>query len=143
METASTPDNTFMDTHGMYIIYNVYLQYTRIFINYSDGLKLRMPFWKCHFELYARRFGNLECLPTPCFPNMIKNFNFPDILQVFGLFLLQSDRLTACLNKSSWPKPNKNDNKMRFWCEFLSKKAFTKTKILPKAEKLIFQYFLN
>ena len=66
-----------------------------MYMIYSDRLKLRMPFWKCHFELYARRFGNLECLPTPCFPNMIKNLKIPDILQVSGLFLLQSDRLTV------------------------------------------------
>ena len=80
-----------------------FVWYTRCFV--SDGLKLRMPFWKCHFELYARRFGNLECLPTPCFPNMIKNLKFPDILQVSGLFLLQSDRLTAWVNiKAHGPK---------------------------------------
>ena len=47
-----------------------FVWYTRCFV--SDGLKLRMPFSKCHFEVYARRFLASECLPTPCFPNMIK-----------------------------------------------------------------------
>ena len=56
---------------------------------YSHELKLRMPFWKCNFEGYARRFLELEYLPTPCFRH---------------LFLLQSDRLTAWVNISSWPK---------------------------------------
>ena len=105
----------YMNLHDICIIHDICLyfistdchphtRYSIYIYIYSDGLKLRMPFWKCHFEVYARRFLNLECLPTPCFPNMIKSFNVPDILQVSGLFLLQSDRLTAWVNVSSWPK---------------------------------------
>ena len=62
---------------------------------YSDGLKLRMPFWKCHFEVYARRFLELECLPTPCFPNMIKKGSiFLICCRFLGNF---------CFNLIAWP----------------------------------------
>ena len=76
---------TFKNPHSQPLLCRTYIY---IYI-YSHELKLRMPFWKCNFEGYVRRFLELECLPTPCFPH---------------LFLLQSDRLTTWVNISSWPK---------------------------------------